>query len=334
MSTMVEAETDVPSYVLDPRRLAAVAATGLLDTIDDECFDRFSRLAARLTDAPIARVSLVADDRQYFKSAIGPAPRDRETPLSHAICKHVVGSRAALIVEDCPADPLLECNGAVCEDGIGAYAGEPLFDGEGECVGVFCVADEQPRPWTEAQRAALADLTAAVNTEILLRAALASAREANATLERQARTDALTGLPNRRVLVDEVEALLREGRHATLAIYDLDGFKTYNDTYGHGAGDALLERLAGRLAAAVLPHGMAFRLGGDEFCTITPAYGPQALATLAAAAQALCEIGPDWRVSASVGTCLVPDEASSREAAMALADRRMYGDKRATRTQR
>jgi diguanylate cyclase (GGDEF)-like protein len=325
---------DIPAYVGHPKRVAAVHATGLVDTLDDECFDRFSRLAARLTGAPIARVSLVTDTKQYFKSAVGPAPASRETPLSHAICKHVVGSRQPLVVENCPADSRLAGNGAVCEDGVAAYAGEPLFDGDGECVGVFCVADKQPRPWTDEQRAALADLTAAVNTEILLRAALANARRANANLDRQARTDALTGLPNRRRLAADLGALFADGRPATLALYDLDGFKRFNDTEGHGAGDALLQRLGGRLAAAVQPHGSAYRLGGDEFCTLTPIEGDESLPTLAAAVDALTDHGPDWSISASMGACVLPVEASSSEGALGLADRRMYADKRARRCAR
>src|SRR6185437_14886505 len=90
-------------------------------------------------------------------------------------------------------------------------------------------------------------------------------------LRTHAVTDALTGLGNRRLLVDELGRALAEGDAAEprlLAIYDLDGFKLYNDTYGHPAGDALLHRLAGALADVVAPHGTSYRLGGDEFCVL------------------------------------------------------------------
>jgi two-component system, cell cycle response regulator len=154
----------------------------------------------------------------------------------------------------------------------------------------------------------------------------------------EALTDGLTGLPNRRRLMLDLErAFQGHGRHqevrpATFAFFDLDGFKGYNDTYGHAAGDMLLDRLAGRLAMAVEGHGHAYRLGGDEFCVLLD--GRLALddPRLVACGTALEEQGEGFCVGASCGAVAIPDEAGSPTHALQLADQRMYAAKRSTRT--
>lgn len=171
-----------------PSRLQALARTGLLDTEPEEAFDRATRLAAALLEAPVALISLVDADRQFFKSACGlPDPDLRETPLTHSFCKYVVASEAALIIEDAQAHPLVCDNPAVRDFGVAAYLGVPLRVPGGEVVGTLCVIDQRPRSWTEQQRAQLQDLAASVMTEIALRqhvrdleareAALAESRE-------------------------------------------------------------------------------------------------------------------------------------------------------------
>jgi diguanylate cyclase (GGDEF)-like protein len=110
-----------------------------------------------------------------------------------------------------------------------------------------------------------------------------------------------------------------------LALFDLDGFKAYNDTFGHPAGDALLARLGERLEAAVRGHGRAYRLGGDEFCVLfEPGAGP---GLLTAAAAALTQAGGEVAIGSSVGHVRVPEEAADAEIALQIADRRMYADK-------
>jgi diguanylate cyclase (GGDEF)-like protein len=147
----------------------------------------------------------------------------------------------------------------------------------------------------------------------------------------EASTDALTGLRNRRALVADLEeALTAEapgGPSRVLALFDLDGFKGYNDSYGHPAGDRLLSRLGHRLAAAVAGHGTAYRLGGDEFCVLaTPGeVGPAPI--VAAAAAALYERGEGFEISSSFGSVELPREALDVSEALVLADRRMYAQK-------
>ncbi len=143
----------------------------------------------------------------------------------------------------------------------------------------------------------------------------------------QAVTDALTGLGNRRQLLVDLEEVCLNARPATLAFFDLNGFKRYNDAYGHGAGDALLVRLAGALRLVAAGHGSAYRLGGDEFCLLLDRHVPAHDQLLAAARSALGQRGAGFDVTTSVGSTLIPDEAASADEALRLADERMYADK-------
>jgi diguanylate cyclase (GGDEF)-like protein len=143
---------------------------------------------------------------------------------------------------------------------------------------------------------------------------------------RQALADELTGLGNRRRLVRDLErrlAVADLSRPLTLALFDLDGFKRYNDTFGHPSGDALLVRLADRLAAAVAP-GIAYRMGGDEFCAIIEGDGTRAEEALARARAALFEHGDAFSITSSSGAVACPREAADVTTALRIADGRMY----------
>jgi diguanylate cyclase (GGDEF)-like protein len=147
---------------------------------------------------------------------------------------------------------------------------------------------------------------------------------------READEDGLTGLPNRRRLMRDLElALARSSGPSTLVFLDLDGFKPYNDTHGHLAGDGLLVEMAGALRAAVAGGGAAYRLGGDEFCMLLPdaltARDPRIAATVGAL-HAADDHGV--AVGASCGLVVLPREADTPIAALRLADQRMYEDKR------
>jgi diguanylate cyclase (GGDEF)-like protein len=144
----------------------------------------------------------------------------------------------------------------------------------------------------------------------------------------EARTDALTGLRNRRALIDDLEAH-EPGvtGEQVLVLFDLDGFKHYNDTFGHPAGDELLARLGERLQAAVAGTGSAYRMGGDEFCVLAPLDHEAAGSIVQLAADALSEAGDAFEIGCSHGTALIPLEAYSADAALLLADQRMYEHK-------
>jgi diguanylate cyclase (GGDEF)-like protein len=144
-------------------------------------------------------------------------------------------------------------------------------------------------------------------------------------------TDALTGIPNRRKLKVDLEQGLKEARPANpllLMLFDLNGFKAYNDTFGHPAGDALLIRLATTLEQVMTDHGgCAYRLGGDEFCILASVPGDRASAVTAAASLALTEHGGGFQITASFGSILLPEESQDVTEAMRLVDQRMYAQK-------
>jgi diguanylate cyclase (GGDEF)-like protein len=178
-------------------------------------------------------------------------------------------------------------------------------------------------------------LSAAAVFAALLRLVL-TYRSANDLLERTQEavlTDNLTSLGNRARLLRDLERALRRTDSVTvLAFYDLDGFKNYNDSFGHPAGDALLHRLAGRLAAAMPAGGTAYRMGGDEFCALVPADDAQEVeALLAPAGRALKEEGDGFLIGASCGHVLVPTEATTPSHALTIADHRLYEHKNSGR---
>lgn len=142
----------------------------------------------------------------------------------------------------------------------------------------------------------------------------------------EARTDSLTGLGNRRALATDLAHALDpgaedHGRVAALALFDLDGFKRYNDSFGHPSGDALLARLGARLARTVDGHGRAYRMGGDEFCVLLERNDELALATCSSALQ---ETGEGFVIGCSHGVVLLPHEACDPSEALRIADQRLY----------
>jgi two-component system cell cycle response regulator len=147
-----------------------------------------------------------------------------------------------------------------------------------------------------------------------------------AALRHRARTDTLTGLGNRERLMHDLQGVLEKRRPYVFALFDLDGFKAYNDSFGHPAGDSLLTKLAANLAATVEPDGHAYRLGGDEFCILAPATSTGG-EPIAAASAALSEQGTGFSIRTSWGAVFLPDEAHDAVDALGLADRRMYVQK-------
>jgi diguanylate cyclase (GGDEF)-like protein len=143
----------------------------------------------------------------------------------------------------------------------------------------------------------------------------------------EARTDALTGLRNRRALIDDLEEQSPATGERVLALFDLDGFKHYNDTFGHPAGDGLLARLSERLQLSVASEGTAYRMGGDEFCVLATVDDVTAADLVRRAAEALSEVGDAFSIGCSYGTASIPREATSPAEALHLADQRMYEHK-------
>jgi two-component system cell cycle response regulator len=148
----------------------------------------------------------------------------------------------------------------------------------------------------------------------------------------EALTDSLTGLGNRRRLMLDLEHVASEPEPTALIVLDLNGFKAYNDVFGHPAGDALLSRLGTRLSAVTRGHGTAYRLGGDEFCALLAADDLPLELLEQACTSAMRENGEGFHVSAAQGSVLLPDEARDTSTALKLADQRMYANKHGARS--
>jgi len=310
----------------DPRRLAALAESGLLNTPPEAAFDRVTRLVAEVLQVPVALFTLVTDDRQVFKSSVGVGEL-RETPLSHSFCRHVVDSGAPLEVVDARRHPKVRDNPAIEDHGIVAYLGMPLITQRGERLGALCAIDHEPREWTGRDNGVLEDLAGAAMAEVELRLANRVVAAAAAELHFAATHDSLTRLGNRRAMLEDLGQLLSEKRPSTYALLDLQGMRGFNDAHGHIAGDELLTRLADRLETALTGHGHVYRLGGVQLCALVMGTGAAAAQVVAAACGALDERGTGYAVICRSTTVEMPREAASVAAVLRLADARLarYG---------
>jgi two-component system cell cycle response regulator len=163
-----------------------------------------------------------------------------------------------------------------------------------------------------------------------------SVRE-NRMLLNQVQTDPLTGLGNSgrmRLDLDSLCARAGEGHPAAVVFLDLNGFKRFNDSFGHPEGDALLIRLGGRLHEAIGEDGRAYRIGGDEFCVLLTCEASRFQQVARTAAEALSENGKGFEIGASWGLAAIPEEAAEPSEALRLADVRMYAQKESRRTTR
>jgi len=147
----------------------------------------------------------------------------------------------------------------------------------------------------------------------------------------EAATDALTGLPNRRSLKADLAAALADGSPHVLVLLDLNGFKSYNDAFGHAAGDTVLTRLGAALARAAAGSGAVYRMGGDEFCVLAACAPERAEAYSARCAAAMTLRGQGFSITAAHGAVAIPGGHTTAAGVLALADERMYQRKRGGR---
>jgi sigma-B regulation protein RsbU (phosphoserine phosphatase) len=224
----------------DPDRLRALQLTALLDTPVERAFDRLTKLAATLVGVPIVLVSLVTEDRQFFKSQCGlggAVAGARETPLSHSFCQYVVEDRAPLVITDARRDARLADNLAIVDLNVIAYAGFPLISADGHVLGSFCAIDTQPRTWTREELATLDALADAVMDLIALRTQAVAATTIGERLQRALVPDrADLDLPDVATLYRPGEELLLVGGDFHLCTQLPDGSVnlTIGDVSGHG----------------------------------------------------------------------------------------------------
>jgi diguanylate cyclase (GGDEF)-like protein/putative nucleotidyltransferase with HDIG domain len=198
----------------------------------------------------------------------------------------------------------------------------------------YVVASAQA-PLTIAQSVGMGPIGMIVAALVLFAIALNNFRNYQAQLRYAALNDSLTGLGNRHRLMEDLKGELEGAtflRPLVLLLLDLDGFKTYNDTFGHPAGDALLSRLGGKLRDAMKELGTAYRMGGDEFCVMARTAPEGVNELVAQATLALSEQGEGFSISASAGSVLIPHESVDVSGALRIADRRMYLHKSRRRT--
>ena len=304
------------------RRLSTLHALGLLDTPAEERFDRITRMAQRLFDAPIALISLVDEHRQWFKSRQGFEVT--ETPRNVSFCGHAIRGDDPMVVTDATDDPRFADNPLVVRDpGIRFYAGCPIAAADGSKLGTLCVIGQEPRRFSDSDIALLRDLADLVESEI---AAVDAAI-----------TDGLTGLTNRRgfqLIADKVLAICgRRSLPAVLVYADLDNLKPLNDRFGHEAGDRAIIDAAELLASAFRASDVVARVGGDEFATLLSATddpGPP-LQRLGHVIAERNQGAPQGQaLSMSVGTAVFdPDRPVGIDELTRVADGAMYRDKSA-----
>lgn len=241
----------------EAERLRTLHDLGILDTSPDERFDVVTRTAQRLFKVPIALISLIDEDRQWFKSKAGLDVD--ETPRDMSFCGYTILDEEAFVIEDAKEDQRFNDNPLVAgPPHIRFYAGHPLKTPHGMKVGTLCLIDRAPRTFSEEDIEALADLAAIVEREL--------------AVIQLAMNDQLTGLLNRLGFQSAAESnfdlCIRKAWPAALIFIDLDDFKEINDSFGHSEGDRVLRDFAGRLSDICRKHEISARIGGDEFALL------------------------------------------------------------------
>ncbi|MFD4748741.1 PP2C family protein-serine/threonine phosphatase [Streptomyces rubiginosohelvolus] len=268
----------LPTALSDPARLAAVSATGLLDTGPEEVFEDLAALAARVTGSGRAFVTLVDEERSFWKSCVGVAATDlaqRQNPARESFCYFLVGlAGAPFIVDDAAADPRTREHPSVGPMSIGAWAGYPLMSPDGHVLGSFCVIDDTPRAWSQADLATLATLARSVSAEVHLRQSLAAAQDAQRvssdlahSLQQGLLPPALRPVPGLDAAASYLPASASGHRGVEVGgdFYDL--FHTTGDTYGAVLGD-----VCGKGVEAAKVTAMArYTVRADAGQSITPA---------------------------------------------------------------
>lgn len=306
----------------EPQRLASLRALQILDTPHEERFDRITRLAQRLFDVPIAMITMVDAERQWFKSIQGL--ESRQASRDSAFCAHTILSAGVLEVEDALEDPRFCDNPLVTGNpNIRFYVGVPIQSPDGANVGSLCLIDRRPRKMSPEDLDSLTDLTGMVEKEL--------------SAFHLVTTDELTGLSNRRGFLflgrQLLAVCLRRHMPATVLFADLDNMKPINDDLGHDEGDRALRDIATLLASGFRASDVAARVGGDEFCVLLTGAAMEGLTEALERFRASIEEfnglnQRPYQLSLSVGSAAFdPEDPLELEELMALADAQMYLEK-------
>lgn len=238
----------------EEQRLRTLHSLKVLDTAPEERFDRLTRLAQHVFDMPVALVSLVDENRQWFKSCQGLDAE--QTSRSVSFCGHAILGDSAFVIEDAKADPRFADNPLVTgPPHVRFYAGYPISYLDGSKLGTLCLIDHQPRQFTERDQLILEDI--------------AKIAEAELQALELATVDELTGIYNRRGFLSAAAQAMslcrRQQLPLTLVFIDLNEFKPINDRFGHAEGDKALKLFAALLEEVCRETDLVARMGGDEF---------------------------------------------------------------------
>ncbi|MBC3207523.1 sensor domain-containing diguanylate cyclase [Pseudomonas sp. SWRI111] len=308
----------------EAERVEVLHRLKLLDSAPEERFDRLTRLAKRLFNVPIALVTLVDKDRQWFKSCVGLDAT--QTPRDISFCGHAILKDELMLVPDASKDERFHDNPLVTgAPNIRFYAGYPLTVPHGNKLGTLCLIDTRPRELDEEERALLRDLAQMAEQEL--------------TAVQIASMDELTLLSNRRgfkqLAQHALDACARLKRPATLLFFDLNDFKQINDLYGHAEGDHALKTFADVLRIAFRESDVVGRLGGDEFVALlTGTSHVETAAIMARLEEILAErnatLDRGYAIRFSVGQIEYdPARHESVDRLLADADGAMYAHKQA-----
>jgi diguanylate cyclase (GGDEF)-like protein len=287
-----------PSIPLDEaRRLTALHATRLLHSAPEDAFDRITRMASRLLKMPIALVSLVDKEDQWFKSRCGIDFTGTRREVS--FCGHAILDREPLIVPDAAQDPRFADNPMVVNPPhVRFYAGVQLYSIDRMPLGTLCVLDRVPRTLDDEDLDILRDLARMTEQLIYFRQLATAAQSLQARVyvdstnpdlaaaagqvEFLLTHDALTGLANRQVLVrtiaENLETWKRDAQHVLVATVNVDKFKRLNEQLGHHAGDKALVAITASLQNLLRPGDLLARAGSDEFVLLLPGLGDDSVA--------------------------------------------------------
>jgi diguanylate cyclase (GGDEF)-like protein len=339
-------------------RLATLRSYEILDTAPEESFDDLTRIASQICGCPIALVSLIDKDRQWFKSRIGLDVQ--EMPREQAFCAHAILNPTEMLeVGDAASDARFADNPLVTgEPKIRFYAGVPLVTDHDEALGTLCVIDGTPRSLSDEQRRALKALSRHVMRLIEMRRAAEDSKDNNESLQRYqtqletyqrqleqsnvrlrvvSSTDPLTGLNNRTVLRAELESRFEEfqrhGKVFSVLMLDVDHLKGVNETYGHPAGDEVLKQVAALLRRGARGRDVVGRYGGEEFAVLLDDADVSAACVVAERCRKNVE-SAHWSkrgITVSVGAATSTRRHSSPDALLAEAERALHVSKRSGR---
>lgn len=243
----------------EKQRLEKLRALKLLDSAPEERFDRLTRMAKRMFGVDISVLSLIDDGRQWFKSKSSELDIPDETSREVSFCGHAILGNDVFVVEDALDDHRFRDNPMVTENpNIRFYAGYPLKVNNGSALGTLCIIDTAPRAFDPEDTQLLKDLGVMAEQEI---AAL-----------QLATLDELTLISNRRGFTDlakhSLKICCRKGLSTSILLFDLNKFKTINDTFGHAEGDRALVVFANIMREVFRESDVFGRIGGDEFAVL------------------------------------------------------------------